>query len=387
MYINRDISDKIIELSQKMPIITISGPRQSGKTTLVKHLFPDYKYYNMEMPMLRERFLSDPLSFLNSDEKGFIIDEFQRVPEILSYIQVISDENNLPGRFILTGSQNYLMIEKISQSLAGRTSLINLLPFSIEELKGTEYFDNNADKLILKGFYPRIYNQELNSNEWLNDYISLYIERDIKQLINIKDSEAFSLFIRLCAGRIGQILNYSSIGEIVGRDIKTIKSWINVLETGYIIFKLKPYYSNINKRLIKSPKLYFYDVGLASAILGIKDVNSLESHYLRGNLFENFVIAELLKNNFNKNKKNDFYFWNEQSKNEIDLLIERSNQFDLIEIKASKTFNQSFTKNILNVRKSLTDKICNSYIIYNNEEKFSNNEINVISWKEMSEII
>jgi len=381
MFIEREISARILESARKMPILTISGPRQSGKTTLAKMLFPDYEYYNMELPLTQDLFLSDPVSFFKNLDKGLIIDEFQNLPQILSYIQVISDENPLTGKIILTGSQNYLMLEKISQSLAGRTSIFCLLPLSLSELKGTEYEMSEYENYLLKGFYPRIYKDDLNANQWLTDYINLYLERDIRKIINIRDAAPFGMFMKLCAGRTGQLLNLSAISDLVGMDSKTIRSWISALEAGYIVYLLRPYYNNFNKRITRAPKLYFYDTGLVCALLGIKNENELDSHYLKGQLFENFVMSELIKNNYNKRIGHEFYFWNEQGNNEIDCLIDSGGKLTAIEIKASSSFSHHFLKNIERFRILSGKNFEEGYVIMNIDKSITVKDINLISWK------
>jgi hypothetical protein len=386
MYIDRELTEYILDSAKKMPVITITGPRQSGKTTLVKTIFKDYDYVNMEFPLTRERFNADPISFFKGINKGIIIDEFQNMPDILSYIQVISDEEQIPGKFILTGSQNFLILEKVSQSLAGRTALFTLLPFSYNELEGTEYQLFSSEDYIFKGFYPRIYNYDLNPTDWLNDYINLYLERDIRQLINIIDVAPFSTFLKICAGRVGQVLNMSAISDIVGKDAKTIRSWISALEAGYIIYLLKPYYNNFNKRITKSPKLYFYDTGLLSSLLGIRNRNEIESHYAKGQLFENFIISEILKNKLNKKLDKELFFWNEQGNNEIDLLLESGNNISAIEIKASSSFSHSFTKNITRFKELAKNKNIEGFVVTNGVDSFQVQDIKIINWKNVNEV-
>jgi len=386
MFIKREISDNIIKTARKMPVITVTGPRQSGKTTLIKNIFPDYQYANMELPLTREIFHNDPVSFLNNIKKGMIIDEFQNIPEILSYIQVIVDEKQKPGKFILTGSQNVLMLERLSQSLAGRTALFYLLPFSVNELKGTKYEHHSSEKYVVNGFYPRIYKDKLNSFDWLTDYVNLYLERDVRKIINIRDIAPFNTLLKLCAGRIGQIINFSSLAEIIGRDTKTIRAWISALESSYILFLMKPYFNNFNKRITKSPKLYFYDTGLACTILGIRNPNELESHYQRGQLFENFVISEFLKFNFNNKKGLEFYFWNEQGNNEVDLLVESSGKLSAIEIKSSYSYSSDFLKSIIKFKNISQNIYSSGSLISNIKDEFSVNGIDLVNWINLSSI-
>lgn len=381
MLIKRELAALILESAKKRPVITVTGPRQSGKTTLVREIFPDYNYVNLELPLTRERFTSDPLGFFRNIEKGIIIDEFQNVPDILSYIQVLSDEEKIAGKYILTGSQNFLMMEKLSQSLAGRTSLFNLLPFGVSEQRNTSFELDNSEDYIIKSLYPKIYSDELAPNNWLNDYINLYIEHDIKKIINLKNGLAFVNLLKLLAGRCGQILNYTSLSEILGIDAKTVRSWIYSLETCFIVYQLRPFYNNFNKRISKLPKLYFYDSGLVAALLGIKNRTELESHYLKGQLFENFVISEIIKYNYHKGTRKEFWFWNEQGLNEIDLLIESGGKISPVEIKASYSFSQSFGKSLQRFKSLIGERCGEAFLISNNEDEFINQGNNYINWK------
>ncbi len=269
--VKREISPIILSRKEKMPVIVITGPRQSGKTTLARALFADYEYINLEFPDVRARIAADPRFFLTMyDGGGIVIDEIQRLPELFSYIQGIVDETGKPGRYILTGSQNFLLVEKMSQSLAGRASLFNLLPFTISEISSGFPVENNFIQLAFQGAYPRIYDQQLRPTEWYPSYISSYIERDVRQLENIRDLNRFHAFLQICAGRVGQLFNASSIANEIGVSYKTIQSWISILEASFIIFLLPPFYKNFNKRLTKSPKIYFYDSGLICSLLGIQ---------------------------------------------------------------------------------------------------------------------
>lgn len=386
MYIQRHIADRILKSASKMPVITITGPRQSGKTTLAKHLFPDYTYANFELPSTRDIFNTDPIVFLKSPQKGIIIDEFQNLPEALSYIMVISDENEIPGRYILTGSQNFLMLDKISQSLAGRTSLFNLPPFSIYELKDKNYGETDANVYLYKGFYPRVYADEIDSHEWLLDYINLYLERDVRSILNVKDLSAFSLFLKLCAGRTAQALNLASIADIVGRDIKTLRSWLSVLETSYIVYLIQPYYRNFNKRLTKAPKLFFYDTGIVSTLLDIKTVAGLESHYLRGQLFENFVMSELMKYKINNGIRTDLYYWCDKAFAEIDCVFELNNKLNAIEIKSSSTYSGHFIRGLEKFHRLTAKEFGNGYVIYSGDDNFTVQDNYVIKWTELKQV-
>ncbi|APF17621.1 AAA family ATPase [Caldithrix abyssi DSM 13497] len=378
--IKREISDKILELSEKFPVISIIGPRQSGKTTLVKALFPDKHYVNLEEPDTRLFAIQDPRAFLSQGPKGLIIDEAQRVPELFSYIQSMVDRQKRSGQFILTGSQHFLLHEKVSQSLAGRVALFKLLPFSLKELflhfnQLTPFGD-----YLFKGFYPPIYDRQLRPTDWYSAYVSTYVERDVRQLLNIKDLDQFTLFLKLCAGRIGQLLNYNSLANELGIAVNTVKGWISVLKASFVVFTLMPYYKSYNKRLVKSQKLYFYDVGLASYLLGIRDKSHLQNHFLRGELFENLVIADLIKFAYNNGFEPNFYFWRDQTGHEIDLLIDTNGRQRAFEIKTSSTISTAFFKNLTFWQKISGNSPEDSVLIYTGESAQKRSQAHVLPW-------
>lgn len=335
------------------PILTITGPRQSGKTTLVKAAFPEYEYVSLEEMDMRQFARDDPRGFLDRYPGPVIIDEAQRVPDLSSYIQSAVDRDAAPGRFILTGSQNFLLMEKVSQSLAGRTGILHLLPFERAELEGKlrippdkpgDLFTNTSSALdlwttIYSGYYPRIHDSSIPPEVWLPDYIRTYIERDVRSLVNIGDLERFERFLTLTAGRTGQILNYSSLANDCGIALDTAKRWISVLKAGFILFLLPPHHRNFNKRIIKSPKLYFYDTGLACHLLGIKSPEQAHSHPLRGALFENLIIAEVNKIYTHHRMKPPISFWRDRTGHEIDLLLDTGGKLFPVEIKSGKTLS------------------------------------------------
>jgi predicted AAA+ superfamily ATPase len=343
--IKRDIEPVLKELSKQYPVVTITGPRQSGKTTLCRNTFPDYTYINLEAIDIRQFAIDDPRGFLAQYNKYVIFDEIQRAPELLSYLQTIIDERKEPGQFILTGSQQFEVMSNISQTLAGRTALLKLLPFSISEIKG-HYDLGSIDKVILTGFYPRIYDLSLNPTQALGDYIVTYVERDLRQLVAIKDLSLFEKFLKLCAGRIGQVLNLQSLANDVGISHTTARAWITLLEASYVVFLLSPWFGNVSKRLIKSPKLYFYDVGLASYLLGLENENHVSRDPLRGNLFENLVLMEILKYRYNTGKRNNLYFYRDSKGNEVDIIYEIGREVFPIEIKAGATVTNDFFKGL-----------------------------------------
>lgn len=384
--ITRNLASKITQSAEKMPIIAVTGPRQSGKSTLIQALFPDHSYNNLEDIELRKFAVSDPKGFLLNVGQYAIIDEVQYAPELLSYIQVITDREKKAGQFIISGSQNLLLMDSIAQSLAGRVAIFNLLPFSLAEIQATDFALNTYEEYILKGFYPRIYDLELNPTNWLQDYLRTYVERDVRQVLNIGDLGTFRQFLEICAGRIGQLVNFSEMGNLIGVSYQTINRWLSVLETSFIVYKLRPYHQNYNKRIVKSPKFYFYDTGLACALLNLRNVEDLNRHFAKGALFENFVINEILKNQLNKNIQPKNYFWNAAGSHEIDLLLDRGGKLLPIEIKSSRTIGTHFFDG-LNYFQDLSGALpAESYLIYGGDKVQKRSVAQVLSWKNLAEI-
>jgi predicted AAA+ superfamily ATPase len=343
----RELASYIKEISKIYPVLGILGPRQSGKTTLVKELFNKKPYINLEKPKDRDFALEDPELFLNQFPDGAIIDEIQYAPNLFSYIQVIVDEQKQKSMFVLTGSQNFALMKNISQSLAGRIGLATLLPFSLVEIE-KNYKDvdvKNIEQLIYTGFYPKIYDEKANPRIILEDYIKTYLERDLRDWAQIQDLNLFRRFMKMCASRVGQVLNMSNIAEDLGLSHTTIKKWISLLEASYIIFLLPAFNANINKQLIKSPKLHFYDVGLAAHLLDIENPKQLISHSLRGNLFENFVVSELIKFRFNQGFTSNLYFYRDK-RHEVDLLYKIADKLMPIEIKSGQSISEDYFKNL-----------------------------------------
>ncbi len=343
--INRTIEPVLKDLAAKYPVVTLTGPRQSGKTTLCRKVFPDAPYANLENPDTREFAATDPRGFLSAYQAGVIIDEIQRVPDLVSYIQGIVDERKMPGQFILTGSRQFEVMDVVNQSLAGRTALLKLLPFSIAEIRGTT-LPESVDLLLLMGFYPRIHDQGLNPTQALGDYYETYVERDVRQLASIHDLGLFQKFVRLCAGRIGQVLNLQSLGNDAGISHTTARAWVTLLEAGYILFLLKPWYRNISKRLIKSPKIYFYDVGLAAWLLGMESELHVSRDPLRGSLFENLALTETLKYRYNRGRKNTLAFYRDSRGNEVDMILESGRDVFPVEVKGGATIATDFFKGL-----------------------------------------
>ncbi|MDW7730419.1 MAG: ATP-binding protein [Bacillota bacterium] len=376
------MQDKIIELAGKYPVVSVIGPRQSGKTTLVRATFPEKRYVSLEDPDTREFAQTDPRGFLSTYTASVIFDEVQRVPHLFSYIQTIVDQKQKSGQYILTGSSNYLLQENLSQTLAGRVAILKLLPLSIEELIDAGYPVNNYEEYIFKGLYPRIYDHQLDPEMWYAGYIQTYIERDVRLIKNITDLSAFQRFIKLCAGRIGQLLNLSALGSDCGISHNTAKSWLSILESSFIIFLLQPHFNNFNKRLVKQPKLYFYDPGLAASLLGIESEDQLDTHYLKGGLFETFIISELAKFRFNRSFEPQIYFWRDNKGSEIDCIIEHKNKLIPVEIKAGKTIGSDYFK-MLNYWSALAaGKAGPSFLIYGGNESQSRSQGQVIGWQD-----
>lgn len=367
MFISREIYNELLESCRTFPVVTITGPRQSGKTTLLKNVFPGRKYVSLEDPDIRQIAASDPRSFLNQSDTGLIIDEIQRVPELVSYIQGIVDKLQVPGYYILSGSQQFELSQTISQSLAGRTAILRLLPFSIQEIQVIAP-NSTVEELLFKGFYPRIYNQpSMTPTRYYSSYLETYIERDLRQLINVKDLRQFELFVRLCAGRVGQIFVASNLANEVGVSVPTINSWLSILEASYIVYLLQPFHANINKRLTKSPKLFFYDVGLAAFLVGINEPYQILTSPLKGPLFENLVVIEALKSKYNRFKPYQLCFYRDSNNNEVDLILDYTTHFDAVEIKSSQTFDKSFLKGLNYFRGILPQKVRNTTVCYSGD--------------------
>jgi len=383
--IQREIIGKIKSMATKMPIISITGPRQSGKTTVSKIAFPEYDYVNLENPDTLADAVSDPRLFLSRHKKGLIIDEVQVFPELFSYIQTISDERAKAGEFILTGSQNFLLSAKISQSLAGRVFITHLLPLSISELKNSEYQSTNYVDFLFRGFYPRIYDKDIEPNLFYPSYIQTYTERDLRQIVNISNLFLFQKFMRLAAGRIGQLLNFTSFATELGVDLKTVKSWFSILETSFIVFFLQPHHQNFSKRLVKTPKLYFYDTGLACSLLGIKSIEDVDLHWAKGSLFENMIITDIGKNFYNRAENPSLFFWRDNTGNEIDCILDEHPDIKSIEIKSSTTINSDFFKG-LNYYKRLNDNGL-PFLIYGGNENKIRKEAQILSWDNTKQII
>lgn len=343
--IERDASANILEAASMYPVVTLCGPRQSGKTTLARHLFPDYDYVSLEDPDSRLAFESDPRGFLQLHPAPCIFDEVQNTPKLVSYLQGIVDRENRPGMYILTGSRQMELQETITQSLAGRSGMVDLLPLSQQELQKAGIHLTRDEKLFYGGL-PRVHAQKIKPGRAYPDYLRTYVERDVRQIINVRNVSAFETFIRLLASRVGQIVNYSSLAGDVGVSSMTIKEWISMLEASYIVFTLRPYHKNYGKRLTKSPKIYFTETGLVTSLLGIKSAEQVGRDPLIGNIYENYIVSEFLKSQLNKGESPDLYFFRDSNGFEIDLIVEQQRCPKPIEIKSAFTYNPDMCKNL-----------------------------------------
>lgn len=381
----RAASSKIKYLAKKFPAVGLLGPRQSGKTTLAKELFPKKPYISFENQDNVLLATKDPRAFLNQYKTGAIFDEIQRVPQLLSYIQgVIDEQPNKVGLFIITGSQNLLLLENISQTLAGRIAFIHLLPFSYKELQTGKHGSISLNKLILNGGYPRLYDKKIKPVDYYPNYLLTYVERDVRQIKNITNLAMFQRFLKVCASRVGQEVNYTSIGNDTGVDQKTILSWFGILEASFIAFRLQPFYNNLGKRLTQMPKLYFYDTGLCCSLLEFESESHVNTHPLRGALFENLIILELLKSRFNNGQRSNLFYWRDRTGNEIDVLIDQSSQVVPIEIKTATTFTNDFLKGI-KYWKKINPDVKNSYVIFTGQSS-SIDLTDILNWKEIDKI-
>ena len=386
--IPRSLEEKIRSLVNVFPVISLTGPRQSGKTTLVKALFPGYAYANLENIDEREAAEEDPVRFLRVHaESGLIIDEAQKVPALFSYLQGIVDESGQMGKFILTGSQNFLLLEKITQSLAGRVGICHLMPFGLPELEKAGLLSDSLDRCLFYGGYPVLYDRRVDPTDYFPSYVQTYIDRDVRSIKNIGDLSTFRRFVRLCAGRVGQLLNLSSLGNELGINYKTVRSWISILEASFVVFLLAPHHRNFNKRLVKQPKLYFYDSGLLCSLLDIRSEEQLASHYLRGSIFESLVVSEYVKLRYHQGLQTNAYFWRNSTGHEIDLLIEDGEHLKAVEIKSGETLNSDLFKG-LRYYKKLSGEPDNRFIlIYGGEKEQGRRDGTAIGWKSIADLL
>ena len=380
-YIERESAKTAIRLAGKFPIVSITGPRQSGKSTLAKHAFPSYEYVSLEDPNMRSFAIEDPLGFLSTYSAKTIIDEAQRAPELFNYLQGRVDETNEPGQFVLSGSQNFLLSEGISQSLAGRTAIIHLLPFSRFELSLDGSLPGRLDEWLLAGGYPRIYQQSIAPTDFYPSYIETYLERDARSQLSNASLGDFQRFLRLCAGRVGQLLDIGNLALESGIDVRTAKRWLSILQASFLVFLVQPYYKNFNKRLVKRPKLYFCDAGLACSLLGLRSAESVALSPFRGGLFENLVFSEYMKRSYAQGQQPDLWFWQETATNEVDLVIERDGILRAVEVKSGATFNRKWFSSMKVFSALANIDAQNKAIVYGGDRDLVTSQGSVISWK------
>lgn len=395
--IKRTLEPVLKSAARNYPVVTLTGPRQSGKTTLVRERFQGYEYVSLENPDERAFALEDPRGFLGRFDRGVVLDEVQRAPELFSYIQGVVDERRRPGQFVLTGSQNFLLLEKITQSLAGRTAVLHLLPFSQAELIGRKSIaleevggplkrrkraTGDLMDTLFRGFFPRIHDTGVPPQEWLRNYYQTYIERDVRSLVNVGDMEAFGRFVRLCAGRSGQLLNLSSLGADCGVSHATAQRWLSVLESSFIVYLLRPHFQNFSKRLVKSPKLYFLDTGLLCYLLRIRSARDLATHASRGAVFETFVVGEAVKSALHAGREPDVYFWRDSAGHEVDLLLDRGEVLAPLEIKSGQTIASDFFKGLEYWRGLPGQEKAPLSLVYGGDSSHHRQGVAVYSWRD-----
>lgn len=381
-YIKRKIESTILEAAQYFPVITVTGPRQSGKTTMLKQIFPHLQYYSLEDLDTRAFAMEDPVRFLHLHEEGMILDEVHNYPELLSYIQGIVDEQP-QKKFVLSGSSNFALLKKVSQSLAGRSGVFELMPLSIEEVKGQVKYVDDADQLLYQGLYPAVCSGKNIPKFLYPSYVKTYLERDVRDLLNVKDMRQFNMFLKLCAGRIGSVFNASEIAGEVGVSSKTIQAWVSILQASYVVYLLPPYFENSRKRLTKSPKIYFCDTGLACSLLGIESAEQLAFDKMRGHLFENLIVVELLKRRLNEGKESNLYFYRDSNQNEVDILVDHGSSLDAIEVKSAMTYSPSFEKALLKVNDWVNPTVGQRTIVYAGALEDDKGDIRLLNYRNM----
>ena len=383
-YIPRNAESRLQHFASGYPVVVVTGPRQSGKSTLVRHAFPEHRYVSLEDLDQREFADTDPRGFLNQFSEGAILDEVQRCPALFSYLQTRVDERQQPGEFILTGSQQFGLLSGITQSLAGRAALLTLLPMTYDELQRADKVSRNLDKILFDGAFPSIFDRGLEPHPWHGNYVRTYLERDVRQLIKVQDLGTFQRFLKLCAGRTGQLLNLSSLANDCGITHNTVKSWVSVLEASYIVHLLPPHHQNFSKRLVKTPKLYFLDTGLATWLLGIHNSEQLATHVQRGALFESWVISELLKARYNEGETSNLYFWRDRSGHEVDLLIDHGTHLSPLEIKSGQTINKDYFKGLEFLKKLAGETAGKAWLVYGGDSRQIRSDVSVLPWYEIN---
>ena len=384
-YIHRKIEETILEASKYFSVIAVSGPRQSGKSTLLTQLFPLYEKYSLKDLNILDYAKNDPIAFLNQTDEGMFIDEIQRCPQLLDYIQGIVD-NNPKRHFALSGSSNFEVMKNLSESLAGRAGVFELLPMSIQEVTGKVDLDN-LNQILYNGLYPSICAKKNIAKFFYPSYVRTYLEKDVRDLLQMKDQIRFTKFLKLCAARIGSLFNASELGAEIGVSSKTISHWISVLQASYLITLLPPYYENIPKRLVKSPKLYFNDPGLACYLLDIETPQQLDRDKMRGAIFENMIVMEAIKHRYNMGLKGGVFFYRDSNQNEVDLLIKQEGELTAIEVKSSMTYSSSFEKTLTQIEGWIKTPISKKAIVYSGDFENSSGDINLINYRHISSIL
>lgn len=385
--IERRLTATLLRLAGAFPVIVMTGPRQSGKTTLARAVFADKPYVSLENPDERAFAVEDPKGFLRRFENGAVFDEAQRWPELFSWLQGMVDEHPVPGRFVITGSQQFGLLAGVSQSLAGRAGMTHLLPLSLAEIPGLKEQRFALDASMITGSYPPLYSRPVTPEDWFASYVATYVERDVRQVLKIQDLSAFQRFLRLCAGRNGQLLNLSALAGEAGISHSTVRAWLSVLESSYLVHLLPPYYRNFGKRLVKSPKLYFLDVGLACWLLGIRSAETLALHPLRGALFESLVVSEFIKARYNKGLPADLYFWRDNNGVEADLVFETGAKLQPVEIKSGSTVTTDYIKAGQRAGKFATGETGLPWLIYGGDESYERSGVKVIGWRELGDLV
>lgn len=383
MSIKRQIAKPINEYKKKYPVLAITGPRQSGKTTLLKTLFKDYTYVSLENPDMRAFALADPNGFLNEFNQYVILDEVQQVPELFSYIQTMVDQSGIMGQYILSGSQNFQLMHRITQSLAGRVAIFKLLPLDISELHAAKLLPSDYSELMLRGCYPALYDRNISSKTFYANYIQTYIERDVSDLVNIRDTRLFKNFLSLCASRAGQMLNLNALANECGISQPTAKAWLAVLESSYIVFQLPPYFNNFSKRVVKTPKLYFYDTGLLAHLLKLNNPAHIKQLSAKGMLFENMMMAEYVKRNHHQYLHQDLWYWRDSAGHEVDLLIQNDEHFNAIEIKCTETVLPEYLKGLSYFADIAGKQLKSQSLLFAGNRSQQRSKVHIIAWKQL----